>query len=80
MATKTKSGALAPDLYVPNYKLIANSTGNKLPLDIGTPEKRLRWLQSTKLLLESLGFLPKTEHATSVGDAEYTPLPTCGNE
>jgi hypothetical protein len=77
MANNTKSGAVAPD-YRCTYTLIHNPTGNALPLDTGTPEKRLRWLRSTKMLLEALELIDKTEHETNVGEAELTFLPTEG--
>jgi hypothetical protein len=78
---ETKSGAEAPDCpYVPCYKLICNPTGNTVPLDRGTPELRLRWLRATKLLLEALELMERTEQDTNEGSAEMTFLPTWGNE
>lgn len=88
MATKTeavnkKSGARAPDHGIqeaPLYTLIANPTGNELPLDRSTPELRLRWLRATKMLLEALELVAKTEQETSDGVPSLTFLPTAGNE
>jgi hypothetical protein len=81
MTQESKPGAEAPgSRYEITYRLVCNPTGNELPLDRSTPELRLRWLHATRLLLEALEWVERTEQETSVGTPELTFLPTWGNE